>query len=183
MEDTRGIVKELANYLKTKYKPHMDKTYGAESKFLLLHCIDFRYPKAIHMALDRIMPGRYDQVVLAGAALAGVIDFGKNPKPHWSETLLEHVGLSITLKHHNIKSILVLEHRTCGAYKVFKLLGENPKQEIEYKAHNKQFQKFAKLVKTKFPSANLYIAGLLLDAAPEDAIKANRPIITELNEP
>ena len=136
--------------------------------------------KAIHEALDRILPGRYDQVVLAGAALAGVIDFGKEPKPHWSRTLLEHVELSMTLPHHEIKSILNLEHRTCGAYKKFGLLGESPSPQEEQDAHARQAQRFAELVASTFPKANLYFASYLLDTAPIDAQKAKRPIITEL---
>ena len=158
MEDIKGIVKELADFLKKRYKPDLDKHGGTDSKFLLLHCIDYRYPKAIHEALDKILPGRYDQLVLAGAALAGVIDFGVYPKPHWSQTLLEHIHLSMTLPHHEIKSILVLEHKTCGAYKQFGLISDDSSDQDEEDEHKLQVDRFANLVKATFPRARLLVA-------------------------
>jgi len=133
------------------------------------------------VALDQIMPGRYDQVALAGAALAGVIDFGPYPKPHWRQTLLEHIHLSMTLPHHEIKSILVLEHRTCGAYKQFGLLTDASSEQDEKDEHDLQTRRFAELVEAIFPKAHLYIDSYLLGIEPVKAKDAGKPLIERLH--
>jgi hypothetical protein len=75
----------------------------------------------------------YDQINLAGASL-GAVDL-VTQEPSWRETLLDHVGLSMRL--HPIRGVLILDHRTCGAYREFKLLTtaqENtPKEEEVHK--------------------------------------------------
>ncbi len=78
-----------------------------------LTCIDYRlvddgmrFFDAQHLTND------YDQVALAGAALAAV-----SPKfPSSNKAFWDHVGIAKTL--HNIKKVVVLDHRDCGAYKV-----------------------------------------------------------------
>lgn len=174
------IVKKLTAYLDAEYKPALERHGGSDAKFLLLHCIDYRYPQAIHRALDAILPRRYDQVALAGAALAGVIDFGPTPKPHWSQTLLEHVQLAMTLPHHEISSILVLEHRTCGAYEKFGLLDPSPPEQHEADVHAGQVCKFAELVAATYPGADLYIAGYLLGTSGHEWMDSDRDFIREL---
>ncbi len=90
-----------------------------QADWLLAMCIDCRYPHVVHEYMRREHPKQlYDQLVLAGASLAATRKHTK--KPYWAKTFLEHVGLSIDL--HNIRGVLILDHRTCGAYKEFKLL-------------------------------------------------------------
>jgi hypothetical protein len=46
--------------------------------------------------------------------------------------MLDHIGLSMTL--HPIRGVLILSHRTCGAFREFKLLTteeENTPREVE----------------------------------------------------
>src|ERR1051325_9168398 len=94
---------------------------------LLLNCMDYRLTAATtrYMA-GRGMDGKYDQVVLAGAALGA-----KNDKfPAWGTTFWEHVQVAIDL--HNIHQVIVIDHRDCGAYKAIlgKDLASNPSEEL-----------------------------------------------------
>ncbi len=79
---------------------------------LLLNCIDYRLTAATTRYMtERGMEGKYDQFILAGAAL-GV----ENAKfPDWGRTFWEHVQIAIDL--HGIRKIIVMDHRDCGFYK------------------------------------------------------------------
>jgi hypothetical protein len=123
----------------------------------------------IHTALDEVFAERFDQVVLAGASLAGVIDFGPpGPKLHWSQTLIDHVLLSQSL--HHIAAILVLEHRDCGAYKEFAHLPDDPDETEEEQAHTYHYNRFVELLARNIPDdpklPNILMEAHLLGEAP-----------------
>src|ERR1700745_115023 len=97
--------------------------------------MDFRFFKLISESMQRIgLAGNYDHVILAGAALGAVVP----QKPHWHQTFFDHLGLAREL--HNIKGVLVMEHKNCGAYglKGFRLLPENPTPVEERRVHWEQ---------------------------------------------
>ena len=117
-------------------------SHGAEA--LLLTCMDYR----LHDETERYMTGRgmrnkYDQIVLAGAALGAVTE----TRPDWNKTFWEHLALSIEL--HKIHRVMVMDHRDCGAYKL--ILGEDfakdPKKETE--AHAVQLKRLEDLIKER----------------------------------
>lgn len=94
---------------------------GKKATWLLVACIDGRYPHVVHKWMSGKHPSElYDQINLAGASL-GVVDI-VTEKPGWRQTMLDHIGLSMTL--HPICGVLILDHRTCGAFRAFKLLKE-----------------------------------------------------------
>lgn len=77
---------------------------------LLLTCIDYRYPRRVLDAMARLLPGvAYDQFILAGASLGAC-------RPDWQEVLVQHVEAALFLQH-DIKRIVILDHRDCGAYR------------------------------------------------------------------
>ena len=79
----------------------------------MLNCIDYRLTGATERYMSgRGMAGKYDQIVLAGAALGAKTD----KFPAWGTTFWEHVQVAIDL--HNIHKVVVMDHRDCGAYKV-----------------------------------------------------------------
>ena len=124
--------------------PKQRSTVAAHVKadLLLVNCIDCRYPHAIHNYMHDTYCGKiYDHLVLAGAALACTEIYTHNPA--WSETFLQHVSLSIDL--HEIDGVLILDHRTCGAYVKVGLLTEAD--------HNTQreFDQHEKVAKTAAP--------------------------------
>lgn len=145
-----------------------------DPKFLLVTCIDLRYPAFIHNALDDFerkgeKPGyfdkRYDHVSLAGAALSAVITFPPHPKPNWSSAFVEQVAISKKL--HNIVAVVVLEHRTCGAYTEFGVLPASFTDDEERQAHHLQVRRMAELLKANGLTIPVY--SFLLPKADEHA--------------
>jgi hypothetical protein len=144
-------------------KAKLEATGVGDPKFLLISCIDLRYPGLIHSKLESYgaksgdygyFHKRYDQVCLAGAGLAAVIDFPPHPKPNWSSTFVEQVAISKKL--HSIVAVVVLEHRTCGAYKEFGLLNDSSTDEEEKQVHHEQVLRMEKLLRDKGLSIPVY---------------------------
>jgi hypothetical protein len=61
----------------------------------------------------RNMKEDYDYVVLAGASL-GV---NNTTHPAWGSTFWDHLATAIKL--HQIKKVIIIDHRDCGAYRLF----------------------------------------------------------------
>ena len=80
---------------------------------LAITCIDYRLvDDAVKFFDGKKLTNDYDQVSLAGASLAAVSDkFPESNAAFWS-----HIGIAKQL--HNIKKVIVLDHRDCGAFKV-----------------------------------------------------------------
>jgi hypothetical protein len=154
-------------------KKHLQGSGQADPKFLLITCIDLRYPGLIHSKLeffdspDGKKPGyfhkRYDQVSLAGAGLAAVITFPPHPKPEWSATFVQQVAISKKL--HSIVAVVVLEHRTCGAYREFGVLTGSSSYEDETRAHDAQVRRMEALLKQH--GLDMPVYSFLLPEEPE----------------
>jgi carbonic anhydrase len=76
-------------------------------------CIDYRLvDDGVNFFHTQHLTGEYDQLALAGASLAAVSPaFPTSNRAFW-----DHVA--IARKLHDIKKVVVLDHRDCGAYKV-----------------------------------------------------------------
>ena len=100
---------------------------------LLLSCMDFRLIRhiAAHMA-TRGLTDDYDHVILAGASL------GANNKvmPGWGQTFWNHFHLAIGL--HRINRVIVMDHRSCGAYE--KTFGKERYRRNETELHTSQLR-------------------------------------------
>ena len=126
----------------------------SKAEVLLLTCMDFRFFGLTAKYMERAgLEGKYDHVILAGAALGAVV----RGKEHWHRTFFDHLDLAYKL--HDVKAVVVLEHRNCGAYspKGFGLLPDNPTREQERQVH---FEQVAKL-KEKIPPRYSFTADLL----------------------
>lgn len=124
---------------------------------LLLNCIDYRLTAATtrYMA-KRGMAGKYDQLVLAGAALGA-----KNDKfPTWGTTFWDHVQVAKEL--HHIRQIIVIDHRDCGAYKA--ILGEDlaGDRKKEFDVHAAQMRSLRADIAKRQPdlAVQLFLMGL-----------------------
>ena len=138
-----------------------------KAKVLLLTCMDFRYFELIaNVMKDAGLEGRYDHVILAGAALGAVV----RGKKHWHKTFFDHLALAEKL--HSIRGVIVLEHRDCGAYgpKGFGLLPDKPKPKEERRVH---FEQVAKLRK-KIPPHLGFMADLLDKLEKKDALTCDQ---------
>ncbi len=125
---------------------------------LLLNCIDYRLTAATTRYMtEQHMRGKYDQLILAGASLGA-----KNAKfPAWATTFWDHVQIALEL--HQIRRIIVMDHRDCGAYKV--ILGEdlagNPKKEFE--VHAAQMRSLRADIVKKYPQLGVELLLMGLD--------------------
>ena len=84
-----------------------------EYEAMVLACIDPRLQEPVHRYLaKRGLLGQYSQFVIAGAAIGVVAPkFADWHKAFWD-------NLAITIELHNIKSVMAIDHRDCGAAKV-----------------------------------------------------------------
>jgi len=85
---------------------------AGHAEALAVTCIDYRLIEDAVRFFDKIgLKHQYDQVSLAGAALAGVSPvFPSSNAAFWDQ-----LGLAKSL--HGIEKLIVLDHRDCGAYK------------------------------------------------------------------
>ena len=129
---------------------------------LLLTCIDYRLAAATtrYMA-EQQMADKYDQFILAGAAL-GV----ENRKfPEWGKTFWEHVQLAIDL--HRVRRIIVMDHRDCGFYKEIhgKDLAADPQEELA--VHAAQMRLVKADIGRRHPKLEVQLLLMALDGKVE----------------
>jgi carbonic anhydrase len=85
---------------------------------LLLSCMDARLMDALAQFMHHDnLTNRYDQIVMAGAALGPL----QETYPNWRQTFFEHLRLAIEL--HQIRDVYIVQHRNCGAFR--RLLGKD----------------------------------------------------------
>jgi Putative carbonic anhydrase len=129
---------------------------------LLLNCIDYRLTAATTRYMGkRGMAGKYDQIVLAGAALGA-----KNDKfPAWGTTFWDHVQVAKEL--HHIHQIIIIDHRDCGAYKV--ILGEDlaGDRKKEFEVHAKQMRSLRADIAKRHPDLAVQLFLMDLDGKVE----------------
>lgn len=129
---------------------------------LLLSCMDYRLIDDIVRYMDgRKLTNDYDHVILAGASLGALTDQRKD----WNQTFWDHVDVAKQL--HHIKRVIVMDHRDCGAYKVFlnQDLAGDPARETA--VHAEQLRMLAKMVKEKHPELEVELLLMALDGSVE----------------
>jgi len=129
---------------------------------LLLSCMDFRLMDDIERYMSaRGLRGRYDHVVLAGASLGAITD----RYPAWNTTFWQHLDIAIEL--HDIHTVILMDHRDCGAYKV--ILGpehaEDPKVEMD--VHAAQLGTLRARIEEKYPKLEVETLLMALDGTVE----------------
>jgi carbonic anhydrase len=124
---------------------------------LLLSCIDYRLVNETEAYMaGRGLRDKYDHIILAGASLGA-----HNDKfPAWGQTFFDHVDVAIKL--HNIHKVIIMDHRDCGAYKVFLGLDNLTKErEKETKVHLEHMEYLAGVIQKQHP--DLEVEMLLID--------------------
>lgn len=129
---------------------------------LLLSCMDFRLMDDIERYMsDRGLRDKYDHIILAGASLGAITD----KYPAWNRTFWEH--LDIAIKLHNIHTVIVMDHRDCGAYKVI-LSAEHAKDSrVETDTHAAQLKSLKGMINDKYPKLKVEMLLMALDGKVE----------------
>ena len=142
---------------------HAEPEHGAASaahttEALLLSCMDYRLMDDIAKYMDaRGLTDQYDHVVLAGAALGAVT---KNFKD-WNKTFWEHLKISIDL--HQINSVILMDHRDCGAYKVILKADFSKDPLLEERVHSKYLRELAQAIGKRYPKLEIEMLLMNLD--------------------
>ena len=116
---------------------------------MVLSCIDPRFQTIIYNYLKKKkLTGKYSSFTIAGSAI-GVT---ANKFKRWHKTFWDNFDTSVKL--HNIKKLIVINHRDCGAAKIINGKKEFSKNN-ETIVHKNSFYKIKKLFKKKYPKLRI----------------------------
>ena len=116
---------------------------------MVLSCMDPRFQPIVYNYLKKKrLNGKYSAFTIAGSAI-GVT---ANEFKKWQKSFWDNFDTSIKL--HNIRKLIVINHRDCGAAKII-----NGKKEFskanETAVHKNAFQKIKKILKRKYPKLRI----------------------------
>lgn len=143
------------------FRPGIVRAAG-DTEALLLSCMDYRLIDDIVRYMDgRGMTNKYDHVILAGASLGVLQD--KNLS--WGQTFWDHVKVALDL--HHIRKVMIMDHRDCGAYKVF--LGPEAVKDAaaETAVHAAKLKALGGQVKARHPGLEVELLLMGLDGKVE----------------
>lgn len=111
---------------------------------MVLGCIDPRLQDPMYKYLaGRGLTGKYSQFIIAGAAIGVVAE----PFKDWQKAFWDNLATSIQL--HNIKSVIVINHRDCGAAKIAYGEAKVATPEIETETHKAALKEFRRQLSQK----------------------------------
>ena len=130
-------------------------------KAMVLSCIDPRFQPIVYGYLKKKkLNGKYSSFTIAGSSI-GVT---ANKFKRWSKAFWNNFDISVKL--HNIKKLIVINHRDCGAAKII-----NGKKEFskinETKVHKSSFNKIKKIFKKKYPKLSIELKIISLNSKVE----------------
>ena len=128
---------------------------------MVLSCIDPRFQPIIYNYLKKKnLIGKYSMFTIAGSAI-GVT---ANKFKRWHKTFWDNFDSSVRL--HNIKKLIVINHRDCGAAKIIN--GKKNFSKInETKIHKNSFQKIKKIFKKKYPKLSIELKIISINSKVE----------------
>jgi hypothetical protein len=127
------------------------------AKALVLSCIDFRFLTVERKFLGlKNLRNEYDLTALAGASLA----LAGFPHPSDAEAFWDQLDISVRL--HQIKKVLIIDHQDCGAYAsmIDPDLSKDPTRELQI--HTDYLSRAYKSIRNRYPDleVELYFATL-----------------------
>jgi len=136
----------------------MKKKYQA----MVLSCMDPRFQPIVFNYLKKNkLSGKYSAFTIAGSAI-GVT---ANKFKKWHKVFWDNFKTSVKL--HNIKKLIVINHRDCGAAKI--IIGKKEFSKInETRVHKHSFQKIKKIFKKRYPKLKIELKLISLDKKIEN---------------
>ena len=130
-------------------------------KAMVLSCIDPRFQPIVYNYLKKKkLTGKYSSFTIAGSAI-GVT---ANKFKRWHKVFWDNFKTSVKL--HNIKKLIVINHRDCGAAKII-----NGKKDFtiinETNVHKNSFQKIKKIFRKKYPKLSIELKIISLNSNVE----------------
>jgi carbonic anhydrase len=137
-------------------------TLAAEGNYeaMILACIDPRFQEPVFAyAQKNGLVGKYSQFVIAGAAIGVVAPkFADWHKAFWD-------NLAATIQLHNIKKVIAIDHRDCGAAKIAYGDGSIATPDKENETHRKALAEFRKEVAKRQPKLAVETGLMALDGS------------------
>lgn len=129
---------------------------------MVLSCIDPRFQDLVNkqQAKDGLS-GKYSAFTIAGASIGVVAPAFKE----WHKTFWENLGASVQL--HNIKKVIVVNHRDCGAAKIAYGEAKVATPEAETTTHQAALMEFRQQLKDKHPALGVQLGLMSLDGKLE----------------
>ena len=118
-------------------------------KAMVLSCIYPRFQPIIYNYLKKKkLKGKYSSFTIAGSAI-GVT---ANKFKRWHKAFWDNLSTSVKL--HNIKKLIVINHRDCGAAKIAN--GDKKfNSSIEHKMHKLSFKNIKTKLRKKYPKVKI----------------------------
>jgi carbonic anhydrase len=129
---------------------------------MVLSCIDPRFQDLVdkQQAKDGLV-GKYSAFTIAGASIAVVAPAFKD----WHQTFWDNLAASIQL--HNIKKVIVVNHRDCGAAKIAYGGEKVATPELETQTHKAALFEFKKQMNEKHPQMGVQLGLMSIDGKLE----------------
>jgi hypothetical protein len=129
---------------------------------MVLGCIDPRLQEPVFKyTASRDLTGKYSQFVIAGAAIGVVAE----PFKDWHKAFWDNLATSIQL--HNIKKVIAIDHRDCGAAKIAYGEAKVATKEAETETHRAALTEFRAQVGARQPSLGVEIGLMAIDGTIE----------------
>jgi carbonic anhydrase len=142
--------------------PQLSFAASGNYEAMLLSCIDPRFQKPV---FDRQvkdgLADKYSAFTVAGASIGVVAPAFKA----WQETFWENLAASIQL--HNIKQVIVVNHRDCGAAKIAYGEAKVANPAVEKETHKEALLEFRRQLNEKFPALGTQLGLMALDGTLE----------------
>lgn len=124
--------------------PRMAFSATGHYEAMVLGCIDPRLQDPMYKYLaGRGLTGKYSQFIIAGAAIGVVAE----PFKDWQKAFWDNLATSVQL--HNIKKVIVINHRDCGAAKIAYGEAKVATREIETETHKASLTEFRRQLSQK----------------------------------
>ena len=126
--------------------PYMALAAEGNYEAMVLGCIDPRLQEPVRKyTAKRHLTGKFSQFVIAGAAIGVVAE----PFKDWHKAFWDNLATSIQL--HNIKKVIAINHRDCGAAKIAYGEAAVATKDAETETHRKALAEFRRQVNEKQP--------------------------------
>jgi carbonic anhydrase len=113
---------------------------------MVVSCIDPRLQEPVHRyTAKHHLTGKFSAFVIAGAAVGIVAE----PFKDWQKAYWDNVTTSVKL--HNIKKVIVIDHRDCGAAKIAYGEAKVANWQVETETHKTALMEFRKQMKDRLP--------------------------------
>jgi carbonic anhydrase len=120
---------------------------GGNYEAMVLGCIDPRLQEPMRRyTARRGLTGKFSQFIIAGAAIGVVAE----PFKDWHKAFWDNLAASVQL--HNIKRVIAIDHRDCGAAKIAYGADKVANPKIETETHRAALDEFRKQMAARQPT-------------------------------